>query len=191
MSTLPADIIDHLAGGDAGDLRRPVARGQAQTSFDALFTPVDDSAFSIAERWIVAAFATRLTADDAAAKYYADGARSVEAGRASAVIDEASRVATSGPYGAYSERGLAAENTDGPRYVADVDAFDRRLGAALEHTHLLTYRPRETDRRTHERLLEAGWSVDGIVTLSQLVAFLAFQQRVAAGLRVLAEEVSA
>jgi uncharacterized protein YciW len=35
-------------------------------------------------------------------------------------------------------------------------------------------------------LLDAGWSNGGIVTLSQLVAFLAFQLRAAAGLRILA-----
>jgi len=35
-------------------------------------------------------------------------------------------------------------------------------------------------------LLDAGWSTTGIVTLSQIVAFLAFQIRVATGLRVLA-----
>jgi uncharacterized protein YciW len=34
-------------------------------------------------------------------------------------------------------------------------------------------------------LLDAGWSNAGIVTLSQLVAFLAFQIRAAAGLRTL------
>jgi uncharacterized protein YciW len=35
-------------------------------------------------------------------------------------------------------------------------------------------------------LLDAGWSTTDIVTLSQLVAFLSFQIRVAAGLRALA-----
>ena len=35
-------------------------------------------------------------------------------------------------------------------------------------------------------MVDAGWSADGIVTLSQLVSFLAFQQRVVTGLRALA-----
>ena len=38
-----------------------------------------------------------------------------------------------------------------------------------------------------QALLDAGWSTTDIVTLSQLVAFLSFQIRVVAGLRVLAE----
>ena len=37
-----------------------------------------------------------------------------------------------------------------------------------------------------QALLDAGWSTTDIVTLSQIVAFLSFQIRVIAGLRVLA-----
>ncbi len=48
------------------------------------------------------------------------------------------------------------------------------------------FRPREASGADLGRLLDAGWSADGIVTLSQLVSFLAFQQRVVTGLRVLA-----
>jgi uncharacterized protein YciW len=35
-------------------------------------------------------------------------------------------------------------------------------------------------------MLDAGWTTDAVVTLSQLVAFLSFQIRVVAGLEVLA-----
>ena len=65
------------------------------------------------------------------------------------------------------------------------------LSAALEHAHLLVYRTREASGPALDQLVDAGWSIDGIVTLSQLVAFLAFQQRVAAGLRVLDAEAAA
>jgi hypothetical protein len=37
-----------------------------------------------------------------------------------------------------------------------------------------------------QALLNAGWSTTDIMTLSQIIAFLSFQIRVAAGLRVLA-----
>ena len=37
-----------------------------------------------------------------------------------------------------------------------------------------------------QRMLDAGWTTTDVVTLSQLVSFLAFQIRVVAGLRVLA-----
>jgi uncharacterized protein YciW len=41
-----------------------------------------------------------------------------------------------------------------------------------------------------QALLDSGWSTNAIVTLSQLVAFLSFQIRAAAGLRVLQANVA-
>jgi len=64
-----------------------------------------------------------------------------------------------------------------------------RLAAALAHTHLLVYRPRDSSADALQTLLDAGWSTTGIVTLSQLVAFLNFQLRVVAGLTVLKGEL--
>ncbi|MHC2998571.1 CMD domain protein [Microbacterium sp. HJ5] len=194
MTTPTIDVVDELAGiapEDAADAlrrRRPVTREQLQASFDALFLPVDDGAFPLAERELVAAFATRSTADDRTAAFYAARARSADPDRAEAVLGEASAAATAGPFGRYAEDGLQDENTDGRRYepsIAARDVLGERLTAALAHAHLLTSRPRESSGEDLDRLLDAGWSVDAIVTLSQLVAFLAFQQRVAAGLRVL------
>jgi uncharacterized protein YciW len=51
---------------------------------------------------------------------------------------------------------------------------------------LLVFRPRDASPAALQSLLDAGWSTTGIVTLSQLVAFLSFQIRVVAGLRALA-----
>jgi CMD domain protein len=62
----------------------------------------------------------------------------------------------------------------------------RRLTAALEHAHLLVFHPRDASAAALQKLLDAGWSTTDIVTLSQLVSFLAFQIRVVAGLRTLA-----
>jgi len=194
------DVVDELVGVRAGDpldalrRRRPVTRDQLQASYDALFAPLDDSAFPLAERLLVAAFATRSTADDATAVLYADAAAVVDARRTEIVLAEASAAATAGPFGAYREEGLVGESTDGRRYepgIAARDALGERLTAALAHAHLLTFRPREADAAAQTRLVDAGWSADGIVTLSQLVSFLAFQQRVAAGLRALAPSVAA
>lgn len=194
MTDTTTDVVDDLAGIapggsiDALRRRRPVTRDQLQASFDALFAPVDDAAFAIDERELVAAFATRLTAADETAAWFARRAGRADADRAAIVLGEASGATASGPYGSYREPGLVEESTDGPRYTPTDEvreAVGDRLAAALAHAHLLTYRPREADDVALGRLLAAGWSVDGIVTLSQLVAFLAFQQRVAAGLRVL------
>lgn len=64
-------------------------------------------------------------------------------------------------------------------------ALGGRLDAAFEHARLLVFRPDEARRESLDALAEAGWSTTGIVTLSQLVAFLSFQIRVIAGLRLL------
>jgi len=200
MSDTTVDIIDELAGISAGTpldelrRRRPVTRTQLQASHDALFAPQDDADFALGERLLVAAFATRLTAGDVTAAHFADRAVLADPARASVVIAEAAQHAAHGPFGGYHEEGLAEESTDGPRYTADaavVEALGAHLAAALEHAHLLVYRPREASGPALDRLVDAGWSIDGIVTLSQLVAFLAFQQRVAAGLRILDAEAAA
>ncbi|MFB8191099.1 CMD domain protein [Microbacterium sp. NPDC055988] len=187
------DIVDRIAEVtpelDALRRRRPVTREQLQASFDALFRPVSVEHVSQAERELVAAFATGLAgADDPTAAFYAARAQAADPQPATVVLAEAAAAATQGPFGTYTELGLQAENTDGVRYVpsdAVIASVGERLAAALAHTHLLVFRPREASGADLGRLLDAGWSADGIVTLSQLVSFLAFQQRVVTGLRVL------
>ena len=66
-----------------------------------------------------------------------------------------------------------------------------KLGAALEHAHLLVFRPRDANPASIQALLDAGWSSTGIVVLSQLVAFLSFQVRSIAGLRMLGASLAA
>ncbi|WP_460797990.1 CMD domain protein [Microbacterium sp. GXF0217] len=193
------DIVDDLLEVQQGSAlaalrdRRPETKDQIQASYDALFEPVDDSEFAVAERLLVAAFAARLGGEDLLAGHFADRALLADAGRAEIVLAEAAAAATTGPYGAFVEAGLQSENTAGPVYAADAAgaALGDRLAAALEHTHLLVFRPRESRASDLDALISAGWSIDGIVTLSQLVSYLAFQQRVVAGLRVLAEEAQA
>jgi CMD domain protein len=188
------DIVDRIVEVtptlDALRRRRPVTREQLQASFDALFRPVTIEHVSQAERELVAAFATGLAgADDATAGFYAARAQAADPQRATVVLAEAAGAAVSGPFGAYTELGLQGENTEGERYApsdAVIALVGERLSAALAHTHLLVFRPRESSSADLGRLLDAGWSTDGIVTLSQLVSFLAFQQRVVTGLRVLA-----
>ncbi|NYE21443.1 CMD domain protein [Microbacterium immunditiarum] len=199
MTTPTVDVVDTLTGaapdGVVAAVRsiRPVTREQLQASYDALFDPVDDAEFSLTERLLVAAFATGLTGADATADLYAERAADADAGAASVIASLVAEAGTAGPFGRYREEGLVGESADGRRFSVAEGARTQlgdRLAAALEHTHLLVYRPREAADAALQRLLDAGWTVSGIVTLSQLVAFLAFQQRVVAGLRVL-EEVGA
>jgi CMD domain protein len=191
------DIIDTLAGIEPGSAldairaRRPQARENAQKSYLSLFEPMDAADVSLAERAAVAAFVTGLHGESPVAAFYrerlaanADGADLVEA-----ITAEIARGRTSGPYGAFPAGPLSIENRAGLIYRVSAEhgsVLGDRLVAALEHAHLLVFHPRDAASADMKALLGAGWSNTGIVTFSQLVAFLSFQVRVVAGLRVLA-----
>jgi CMD domain protein len=194
------DVIDTLAGikpGSALDAlrnRRPQAREQAQASYRALFAPEIPGGFTAAERFAVAAFATGLHGDAETASFYA---ASLAASGASPdlrrAIDTAIAAAKGeGPYGAYPAGPLSREDTPGPthQFAAEIrGALGSRLAAAFDHMHLLVFHPRDAAPAALQALLDAGWSTTDIVTLSQIAAFLSFQIRVVAGLRVLGTAV--
>lgn len=195
MSTPTADIIDLLAGirpSDALDtvrLQRPQARENAQRSFEALLEPAVPGDFSLAERYAVAVFVSSLHGFAAATEFYSDLLGDEAAGLIPAVTEAAAAAAATGPFGRYREPGLEAESTEGPRWIAEphvAEGLGTRLSTALAHAHLLVVRPREARPESLHTLVDAGWSPDAIVSLSQLVAFLTFQLRLAWGLRVLA-----
>lgn len=195
MST--QDIIDMLAGiapGSALDAiraRRLQARENAQQSYLALFEPIDASEFSLVERAAVAAFVTGLHGESPVAVFYREklAANADAAALVEAIQAEIERGKTSGPYGTFPAGPLSVENKAGPIYRVGAErrpALGTRLVAALEHAHLLVFRPRDAASADMKALLDAGWSNTGIVTFSQLVAFLSFQVRVVSGLRTLA-----
>jgi CMD domain protein len=195
MST--KDIIDMLAGIEPGSgldairARRLQARENAQKSYLSLFEPIDAGDFSLAERAAIAAFVTGLHGESPVAAFYrqklaanADGTALVEP-----IQIEIERGKTSGPYGAFPAGPLSVENKAGLIYRVSAERkpqLGTRLVAALEHAHLLVFRPRDAASADMKVLLAAGWSTTGIVTFSQLVAFLSFQVRVVSGLRTLA-----
>jgi CMD domain protein len=197
MSDKSKDVIDQLVGvvpGSALDAvrnGRPTARDNAQKSYEALFAPADPGTVSLSERFALASFVAGLHRDAEIGKFYGSQlAALAEANLVAAVGDEARRGETSGPYGRYPDGPLSAEDAPGIHHrVADANrrALGERLSAALEHAHLLVFRPRDSSSAALQALLDAGWSTTEIVTISQLVAFLAFQIRVVIGLRALAE----
>ncbi|WP_354200847.1 CMD domain protein [Bradyrhizobium sp. JR4.1] len=190
------DIIDTLAGIEPGSSldairsRRLQARDNAQKSYLSLFEPIDAGDVSLVERAAVALFVIGLHREPTMAGFYraklaatANGARLVEA-----VDVEIARGETSGPYGAFPDGPLSVENEAGLIYRVSAERkpeLGARLAAAFEHAHLLVFRPRDAAAANMKALLAAGWSNNGIVTFSQLVAFLSFQVRVVTGLRVL------
>ncbi|WP_103501657.1 MULTISPECIES: peroxidase-related enzyme [unclassified Streptomyces] len=62
---------------------------------------------------------------------------------------------------------------------------DPALRAAAAHVDLITVSPALATREDLDRLVEAGWSADAVVTISQTAAFTAFQARAVQGLRLL------
>jgi CMD domain protein len=196
MRTETKDIIDLLAGIEPGSsldgvrARRLQARENAQKSYLALFEPVDFGDVAAAERHAVAAFVAGIHGEPAAASFYL--AKLAKAADRSELVDrlkaEIERGKTEGPYGAFPAGPLSVEDKAGLIYRVAADArpvLGARLAAALEHAHLLVFRPRDAAPAAMQALLDAGWSNTAIVTLSQLVAFLSFQVRAVAGLRTL------
>ncbi|GAA3600319.1 CMD domain protein [Klugiella xanthotipulae] len=192
---IPPDVIDVLLGTRPDDtldtLRslRPATREHTQRSFEALFQPVDESHIGLAERYAIAVFVAALHKDVRLTEFYAAGLGDHPA-LLSAVRSAADAGQAEGPYGSYREAGLQAENQEGLTFqvgTAGRDALGTRLAAALDHAHRLVFHPRDSRPEALEALIAAGWDTDGIVTLSQLIAFLTFQIRVVSGLLTLAE----
>jgi CMD domain protein len=197
MSESERDVIDLLVGVapgsrlDAIRAQRPEARENAQKSYLALFAPKFPGEMNGEERYALAVFVAGLHRDAATLAFYRTGLAG-QNGRpdlAAAIDREIARGAAKGPYGHYPEGPLSAEDRAGPVHrvsEADRAVLGPRLSAALAHAHLLVFRPRDASPAALQALLDAGWSTTGIVTLSQLVAFLSFQIRVIVGLRALA-----
>lgn len=193
---MTTDVIDSLAGIapgsslDAARARRPAARDNAQRSYEVLFTPDNPGTVTLAERLGVALFVTGLHGHADLVKLYRDQlAAHVPPALIEAIEREVKAAATEGPYGTYPEGPLSGENKAGLIYRVSqekVSALGTRLAAALAHAHFLVFRPRDASPKALQALLDAGWTTTEVVTISQIVAFLSFQIRVAHGLRVLA-----
>ena len=157
------DIIDEAAGLAAGSAvhalrrERPEIVRLSQTSFDAALRPKDPGNFSRAER---AALAERM------ARHFEDA-----------------RLAAT-----YAELLAAEDASAGVRALADPAApapSDARLAAVLRHVDLVTLTPEAATAGDIDRLKDAGLDDRDIVTLAGLIAFVNYQIRVAAGLRML------
>ena len=196
MTSSTHDTIDLLVGIEPGshldEVRslRPEARDNAEKSFRALFEPEIAGDVTVQERYAVATFVAGLHRHPRATEFYKSRLRDrAGAEFAVTVVEEIARGEGEGPYGEFPSGPLSAEDKKGPIFAVSVDArrlLGTKLAAAFDHAHLLVFRPRDASPEALEKLLAAGWSIDGIVTLSQLVSFLAFQIRVIAGLQALA-----
>jgi CMD domain protein len=197
MTKTTPDAVDTILGVSPGspvdDLRRrrPVTRDNTQASYLALFHADELGEANLTERFAVAVFVATLHGNRQAAAFYGRTLSGFAAGSSlySAVLEAAASGTALGPYGDYREPGLRNEDRPGLRWQTPPAlraVLGTKLGAAVEHAHLLVFRPRESSPAALAALAAAGWSTTGIVTLSQLVSFLAYQLRIISGLQLLA-----
>jgi CMD domain protein len=196
------DVLDHALGVTAGEpldavrSARAGTRDNAQRSYDSIFSPAVGNGLSVAERLALAVVISRWHGDTPLSAHYESEFSRAEpsADMIAALRDIAAAGRTEGPYGVYRERGLAAESTEGLRFVvpeASRAVIGDELSALVEHVHLLVFRPREASADALQRLLDEGWTTTDLVCASQLVAFLTFQIRYATGLAVLRSSMEA
>lgn len=157
------DVIDTAAGLSEGSpvhrLRRerPDIVRLSQTSFEAALHPRETGNLGRAERAALAARMARRLEDHRLEAYYA---ALLDAEGASPAV-----------------RALADQGAAAPA--------DARLAAILRHVDLVTLTPETATPGDIERLKQAGLADRDIVTLTGLVAFVNYQSRVVAGLRLL------
>ena len=190
------DIINHfveIEQGSALDLlrdQRPEAKEHAQKAFLALFAPENTNGVTLEERFAIAYFTAALHGEEKIAAFYCRG---LEFAGASQPLIQATDQAAKlnlrmGPYGSYPKGPLSGEDIPGPVFYAPREVHEQlglRLSAALSHAHLLVYHPRDSNTESLQQIFNAGWSEDAVVTISQLITFLAYQIRLIYGLRVM------
>ena len=136
--------------------QRPDVVKHLQGSDDAIFAPQDDGGLTRAER---AAAALRV---------------------ATLLRDARSKRALSRAACHARPRRHAGRDRRGRPRITEV-----RWDAILAHVDLVTRGPGSAERKDIDNLLAAGLSSHAVVSLSQLIAYVNFQSRVLAGLRML------
>jgi CMD domain protein len=156
------DVMDKLAGLSPGspvaELRRqrPDVVRHLQASDDALFAPADDGGLTPAERAAAALRIAELMRDTTLTEHYR------------------ARLATLDP------SGVLAKTVEGGARITE-----GRWDAILNHVDLVTRGPGSAERKDLDNLTAVGLSSRAIVALSQVIAYVNFQSRMLAGLRML------
>lgn len=157
------DVIATIAGIEPGSALADVVAGRAdimaltQQTHDAALTPADPGGLSHAERAALACRIAKLNDDKAFEEHF------------EALLDKAGA-------------------NDATARIADIwfdGGNDPRLKALIRHVDLVAHAPKDATRRDIELLQEAGLTDADVVRLSELVAFVSYQIRVAAGLRLM------
>ncbi|MBS7791696.1 CMD domain protein [Roseococcus sp. SDR] len=185
-----SDLIDTLLGIEPQSplatlrLQRHLTRTHTEESHRVLFRPETAGDVSIEERMALGTYVCALHGAQALLEHYATALAN-----RGAVEAAAAQTRACGPTGHFPAGPLSAEDSPAPPFALAAETaatLGPRLVAAFAHAHMLVFHPRDASPAAFRPLLEAGWTTDGIVTLSQIVAFLSYQIRVVQGLGVLA-----
>jgi CMD domain protein len=157
------DLIDDVAGLSEGSAVHALRRARpeilrlSQTSFEAALRPQESGSLTRAERAALAVRMARQFADDRLAAAYA----------------------------ALLEADTAPPDVAALADPAAAVPADPRHAAIVRHVDLVSLTPEAAVPAGIARLKEAGITDRDIVTLTGLIAFVNYQIRVAAGLRML------
>jgi CMD domain protein len=185
-----SDLIDTLLGVEPQSplatlrMQRHLTRTHTEESHRVLFAPETPGYVSIEERMALATYVCALHGAEALLEHYGTALTN-----RAPVEAAAAQTRARGPAGHFPAGPLSAEDSPAPPFSLAAEtavALGPRLVAAFAHAHMLVFHPRDAAAGAFQPLLEAGWTTDGIVTLSQIVAFLSYQIRVVQGLGVLA-----
>jgi CMD domain protein len=160
------DVINQLAGiaddSPLGKLRasRDTAFNAAQGSFKALLEPNDLGGVSRLEREAIAYRVSLL---------------------------EQSKPVSDLHRARLQEIGATAEQIEAIENYPEGGVLPSRLETILGHVDLLTLEPKAATPEALTALKTAGLSTRDIITVSQLIAFISFQVRLLAALRIMKE----
>lgn len=169
MSSAPAtttDTLNAILGIDddspiaALRNQKPTLVVELQEYYDSIFQPTAESAaaLSVADRLVVAVRVASHTNSTAVADWYANLATGL---------------------------GVSTDVLAHARATEHAWTGDTLLDAEIRHTDLLTTHPVDARPDDLQALKDAGLTPAGIVSLSQTIAFVSYQLRLAAGLRAI------
>ena len=154
-------VAGSRAAGVLGDRERVLEL--SQNSHAALLSPSEPGGLSLALRAALATRVATVNADESLTAHYR------------ALLDAAG--------GVPSEVLAIADPAHAPTTEAN-----RWLAAVVAHTDLLTVAPQNSTKATIQALGLAGVDDADVVRLTQLVGFVVYQVRFAAGLRLISEQ---
>lgn len=160
------DVIDRILAVQPGSpiarLRgqKPQLARELQAYYDALFAPSEVSLAELAllDRFLIAARVGSHSGSTAVVDWYV---------------------------GQATQAGAGADLIERVLDLSDSWSEPTRTSAAIRHADMLTKSPSQASASDLQVLRDENFSPAGIVTLSQVVAFVSYQLRLIAGLRAL------